>query len=73
MKIIEKVTIVSDGIVVEFDDATICYFSADTLYAHRVELRGQTLLDYDPSFDEGDHADSASSADFDDSRLIQRQ
>ena len=52
MNVIHKVTIVSDGMVVEFDDTTICYFAAETLYTHRAELNGQLLLDHDPGLDE---------------------
>ncbi len=49
---IDRVTIVSDGIVVEFDDNTNCYFPAASLHARRSELSGQLLLSHDPGLDD---------------------
>ncbi len=44
---IEEVTLVSDGIVVEFADGTVYYFPAESLYAHKAELDSQQLVKAD--------------------------
>jgi hypothetical protein len=52
MNTIRKVTIVSDGIVIEFENSVTCYFPANTLYNNRLELKGQIFLNEDPSLPE---------------------
>lgn len=47
-----KATRVSDGVVIEFDEELICYFPADELISHRLELGAQLLVDHDPGLDE---------------------
>jgi hypothetical protein len=49
---IEGVHVVSDGIVVEFNGGTHCFFSADFLLDNIKADSNQVLLDYDPSASE---------------------
>ena len=52
MDMIQKVTIVSDGIVVEFEKSVACYFSARSLYENREVLKGQVFVCEDQSLSE---------------------
>ncbi len=57
MNKIEEVSLVSDGIVVEFADGTIYYFPAESLYAHKNELDSQQLVKSD-NIDHDENHDS---------------
>ena len=46
---IRNVQMVSDGILVEFDDSTRCYYPATFLLDQAGEGSNQRFLDYDPS------------------------
>ena len=46
---IRKVDVVSDGILVEFDDATCCYYPASFLQSQIGVGSNQIFLNYDPS------------------------
>ena len=52
MRQVLKATRVGDGVVIEFDEELICYFPADELISHRLQLGAQQLVDHDPSLDE---------------------
>lgn len=48
MNKIIAVTLVSDGILITFDDSNICYCAAEMLYQYRSVLTCQRFLDHDP-------------------------
>ena len=62
---IRAVSLVSDGIFVEFERGIHCYFSADFLLGNLVTGSNQVFLPYDPSakreYDEVDVLSTASS------------
>ncbi|WP_263381271.1 hypothetical protein [Granulicella arctica] len=49
MRTIRDVSIASDGIVVVFDDRSICYYEAGMLFDRKEELAVQTFISHDPS------------------------
>ena len=48
-RLIRETTVVSDGIVVEFQGGVRCYFSADFLLDHINCGSNRVFLDYDPT------------------------
>ncbi len=48
-QIIRNINFVSDGILVEFDGGTHCYYSADFLLANAGSPTNCTFLDHDPT------------------------
>lgn len=54
MAMIKAVSLVSDGILIVFDDGNVSYCATNTLYERRDELTCQTFLDYDPMSSECD-------------------
>jgi hypothetical protein len=48
-RLIRETSVVSDGIIVEFQGGVRCYFSADFLLEHVNRGSNRAFLDYDPT------------------------
>jgi hypothetical protein len=48
-RLIRETSVVSDGVVVEFQGGVRCYFSADFLLDHINRGSNRIFLDYDPT------------------------